>query len=84
LTNIDATPQPGPLSLAIDNLSANATLANATGSTSCVGPAGRPYVNSFITLAAGASVSLVLIFSDPTLTTISYVATQVLAGPNPR
>jgi hypothetical protein len=84
LTNNGATPQPGPLSLAIDNLSANATLANATGSTSCVGPAGRPYVNSFVTLAPGASVSLLLIFSDPTLTAISYLATQVLAGPNPR
>jgi hypothetical protein len=84
LTNIGATPQPGPLSLAIDNLSANATLANATGSTSCVGPAGRPYVNSFVTLVPGASVSLLLIFSDPTLTAISYLATQVLAGPNPR
>jgi hypothetical protein len=40
-------------------------------------------VNSFVTLAPGASVSLLLIFSDPTLTAISYLATQVLAGPNP-
>jgi hypothetical protein len=40
-------------------------------------------VNSFITLAPGASVSLLLTFSDPTLTAITYIAAQVLAGPDP-
>jgi hypothetical protein len=84
LTNIGAVPQPGPLSLVIDNLSVNATLVNAAASTSCAGPAGRPYVNSFVTLTPGASVSLLLTFSDPTLTPFAYLATQVLAGPNAR
>jgi hypothetical protein len=84
LTNVGAVPQAGPLSLVIDNLSVNATLANATGSTSCAGPAGRPYVNSVIALQPGASVSVLLIFLDPTLTAITYPATQVLSGTNPR
>jgi hypothetical protein len=84
LTNIGAVPLAGPLSLVVDNLSANATLVNASASTTCASPAGRPYVNSFINLGAGASVNLPLIFSDPTLAPFAFVATPVLAGPNPR
>ncbi|HET7342388.1 MAG TPA: hypothetical protein VFL90_13085 [Methylomirabilota bacterium] len=83
LTNIGAAPVFGPISLALDNLSANASLFNASGATSCTAPLGSQYVDSSVStsaaaLAPGTSVSVVLQFSDPTRTAIGYT-TRVLA-----
>jgi uncharacterized membrane protein len=84
LTNIGSVPLPGRLSFVIDNLSANAALANATGNTACATPGGHPYEDSFIALSPGGSVMQTLLFSDPSLVPITYSAWRVLAGPNPR
>jgi hypothetical protein len=84
LTNTTAATITGPISLVLDNLSSNAQLDNATGMTdSLVPPAASPYLNTFVNLGAGQSVSLTLQFSDPTRTTISYT-TRALAGPGAR
>ena len=74
----------GPISLVLDNLSANATLFNATGTTdSLEQPAGSPYLDANGNLAPGQSVSFALQFTDLTNTAISYT-TRVLAGPGAR
>jgi hypothetical protein len=65
-----------PISLVLDNLT-NATLVNATGSTSF----GSPSVSSYITMnngaAAGQTISFTLQFSNPTNGAITYT-TRVL------
>ena len=84
LQNNTAGPITGPLSLVLDNLSSNATLANPSGSTVLMLPSGSPYANaSASSLAAGASVSITIHFTNPTDTPISYT-TRVLAGPGSR
>ena len=45
ITNIGFTPAPAPLWLALDNLSANATLLNSAGTTSILAPLGSSYVS---------------------------------------
>ena len=45
ITNVGFTPAPAPLWLALDNLSANATLLNSAGTTSILAPLGSPYVS---------------------------------------
>lgn len=68
----------GPaISLVLDNL-ANATLVNATGTTTFGSPSVSPYVTMNGSLAAGQTVSFGLQFSDPTNAAISYT-TRVLA-----
>lgn len=84
LTNIGAATIAGPLSLAVDDLSANAAVSNASGATACATPAGRPYVSVAGGLGVGASVNLLIVFSDPSLTPIRYTSTRVLSGPDPR
>ncbi len=80
LTNNSRSAIAGPVSLVLDGLSSNATLFNASGQTSCVAPLGSPYITAAPTnLAAGASISVALQFTDPTKTTVSY-STGVLAG----
>jgi hypothetical protein len=80
VTNTSAAAIAGPFALVLDDLSANATLFNATGTTSCATPAGRPFVaNAAASLAPGATLSFVLQFTNPTRQTISY-NTRVLAG----
>jgi hypothetical protein len=74
----------GPISLVLDGLSANATVFNPSGVTDAVeAPAGSPYVNGPNNLAAGASATITLQFTDPTHAAITY-KTRVLAGPGPR
>ncbi|HYL85372.1 MAG TPA: choice-of-anchor Q domain-containing protein, partial [Candidatus Angelobacter sp.] len=74
----------GPLSLVLDNLSAGATLADATGATdSLQPPAGSPYLSDNVTLASGQSASFALQFADPAHSPITY-STRVLAGPGAR
>jgi hypothetical protein len=72
----------GPLSLALDTLSSNATLFSKTGQTSCATPVG-PYktvsVGTDNMLSAGESATVVLEFTNPSNTGITY-SPRVLAG----
>jgi List-Bact-rpt repeat protein len=84
VTNNSANTITGPLSLVLDSLSVNATLFNATGTTDTLElPAGSPYLNANVNLAAGQNASFVLQFADPSHAAISY-NTRVLAGPGLR
>jgi hypothetical protein len=84
LTNTSASAVTGPLSLVLDSLSSNATLYNATGTTSSLAPPMSPYINANVSsLAPGQSVSVQLQFTNPSRTTITY-NTRVLAGPGGR
>jgi hypothetical protein len=71
----------GPISMALDNLSGNAALANAAGVTSCAAPSGSPYiaVNAGSALAPGASASVVLQFTHTGSAGITY-NTRMLGG----
>ncbi len=84
--NTSGSPITGPLSLAIDGLSANAALAAQAGSTACGTPLNSPFVNVNVTggtLAAGASAAITLEFLNPTNQAIVYV-TRILAGEGTR
>ena len=87
LKNVSGTSIAGPVSLVIDNLSANATVFAPSGTTTCTAPAGRPYINinigSDAVMAPGESAVVVLEFVNPTNAGITY-ATRVLAGPGCR
>jgi uncharacterized repeat protein (TIGR02543 family) len=84
LTNGSAATITGPISLVLDNLSSNATLANATGTTDALAPpAGSPYINASTNLAPGQAITVTLQFTDPSRGAISYT-TRVLAGPGSR
>jgi len=82
ITNLTQNSVPGSISLVLDNLSSNATLYNASGTTSVQLPAGSPYANTG-SLAPGASVTFTIQFTDPAKTAISYTP-RVLAGSVPR
>jgi len=82
LTNAGTTPGPAPLLLALDGLSANATLFNPAGTTVNIAPLGSPYVSLPVggtVLAPGQTVSVTLVFVNPTRGAINYTA-RVLAG----
>lgn len=84
ITNASGAAINGPLAVVLDNLSGNATLFNASGATACVAPAGRPYIASAANaLAPGASMAMLLQFTNPTKAAITY-GTQVLAGAGSR
>jgi uncharacterized protein len=78
ITNISGAPIVGPIELVLLNLT-NATLANQTGTTQD---------DSYITILSsgsvgiGQSLTITLIFVDPTLATIAYTP-EFLAGPIP-
>lgn len=86
LTNASAAPIQGPVSLSLDGLSDNATLANRTGMTTCV-PAGMPYIGVNIgadnALSAGEAATVVLEFTNPTNQGIAYTA-RVASGSGAR
>ncbi len=71
----------GPISLALDNLSSNATLFNAAGLSSCAAPSGAPFINVNVGsgLAPGASANVVLQFTRTGSAPFTY-STRVLAG----
>jgi alpha-glucosidase (family GH31 glycosyl hydrolase) len=83
LQNTGSTSVAGPLSLVLDHLSANASLANANGVTTLLPPLGSPYVNINLgaggVLGSGATASVTLEFSDLTMAGITYTA-RVLSG----
>jgi hypothetical protein len=79
LTNASGRSIAGPIYVVLDSLSSNASLNNSGGSTGCAAPLGSPYVSVAGTLNAGASTTLVLQFTDPGNSAISYT-TRVLSG----
>lgn len=84
LTNTSAFTLIGPVSLVLDSLSANAGLANLTGTLNVLGPPNSPYINVTAgNLAPGQMASIQLQFTDPTRAAISYT-TRVMAGPGSR
>ena len=79
LKNTSSAAVSGPIALALDNLSGNATLYQPAGTTSCAPPLGSAYVTNINSLAPGATLSLPLQFTNPTKAAITYKA-RVLAG----
>jgi|GEM_PF-2378070 len=85
LTNTGKATVFGPLSLALDNMNLSGAdgLYNLKGKTSCTAPQNSPYINvagitSTTGLAPGASVSVVVQFSNANRTGINYTP-RVLA-----
>ena len=86
ITNTGSNAVSGPLYLVLDNLSSNATLENAAGTTQVLAPLGSPYVVVNLTsntLAAGDSAVAQLDFSDPTGAPISYTTRVLPVVPTP-
>jgi hypothetical protein len=80
ITNTTQNAVPGPISLVLDGLSANASLYDPAGTTDAQSvPAGSPYANTASGLAPGQSVTVALQFTDPTMAGITYTP-RVLAG----
>lgn len=86
IQNTGSVAVPGPLYLVLDNLSSNATLVNAAGTTAVLAPLGSPYVLVNLdgnSLAPGDSAVAELNFSDPTLQPISYTTRILPVTPVP-
>jgi hypothetical protein len=80
LKNAGVSAISGPIALALDSLSPNATLYNGNGKTGCAVPSGSPFINVSTTgLNPGSSVSVVLQFTNPTKVAITYTP-RALAG----
>jgi hypothetical protein len=78
VTNNSTLPITGPVSVALDSLSANTALANASGHTFNNAPLGSPYLTLTTgNLAPGASVGATLQFDRPASGSISYSARAV-------
>jgi hypothetical protein len=83
VVNTGAASVAGPVMLILDGLSGNASLANGNGVTINQPPLGSPYIvvpGTAGGLASGASATVVLQFSNPSNTSITY-STRVLNGP---
>jgi hypothetical protein len=80
LTNSGTAAIAAPLYLVLDDLSSNANLSNASGTTSCTS-SGNPYILTSQTgsLAPAQSVTVQLQFANPTEASITYT-TQILSG----
>ncbi len=81
VTNTSTSSIPGPLSVLVQHLSSNATLANSTAATTC--GAGGSFVNvpmSTPYLAPGASVSVTLNFGNPSRAGITYTPSVSRGG----
>lgn len=83
IQNVSSTALTGPVSLVLDSLPSNVTLSGLNGITACNVPLNSQFLNLAVgsagTLAAGASETVNLNFSDPSQTAIMY-ATRVLTG----
>jgi hypothetical protein len=86
ITNNGSTPVSAPLFLALDNL-ANATLANADGTTALIAPLGSPYVSVSLgengVLRPHQSQTVKLQFLDPSNAVITYTARLLNVTPAP-
>jgi hypothetical protein len=81
LTNSSSSTISVPIALVLDSLSSNASLLNGSGVTACGSVTGSHYIfTPVLSFAPGATVSVVLQFTNPTGAAISY-STRVLAGP---
>ncbi|HEX4646961.1 MAG TPA: hypothetical protein VH598_15265, partial [Verrucomicrobiae bacterium] len=82
IVNTSATPAPAPMFLVLDNLSANATLLNAAGTTAVLAPLGSPYVSVNLgsdgILGPYETKVVTLEFLDPSGAAITY-GTRVLS-----
>lgn len=87
LKNTSADAHVGPVSLILDGLSANASLANATGTTAFFAPLDSPYLDLDVgadgILSPGEVVTAKLEFTNPSRLGITYT-TRVLAGAGSR
>jgi hypothetical protein len=79
IKNTGTTPVPAPLFLVLDNLSTNATLVNADGTTALLAPLGSPYVKVRIgggdgdgVLSPNETRTVKLEFFDPSGGAITY------------
>jgi hypothetical protein len=83
LTNTGRSSVIGPVSCILTGLT-NAALANASGTTSTLLPAGRPFKDAGAgNLAPGANVNVTLSFTKSGTGTITY-AVQIVSGPGSR
>ena len=86
LTNTGATPVAGSVALALDGLSANATLATSLGGTFATSPSGSPIalvnVGADNILSPGESATVTLQFTNPTRAAITYTP-RALSNVNP-
>ena len=92
ITNTGLTPVPAPVWLALDNLSANATLLNSAGTTSVLAPLGSPFVSVPAGDADGdkdevlfpfETRTVLLEFLDPSGSAISYDTRVLSVTPAP-
>ena len=85
LTNDNSTAVTGPVDVALDDLSSNATLSNSAGATVNTSPTGSPYVvgvASGATFQPGSSTVVTLQFANPTKASITY-STRMITGTAP-
>lgn len=84
LTNTSGAAIQGPVMVALQSLSANASLFNANGVTQCAVPGGRPYVRFNLgaapSLLAGQTVTATLDFVNSTSSQAITYSPRVLAG----
>ena len=87
IANDGTSPIPEPLWLALDNLSANATLSNADGTTAVLAPLGSPYVSVPVggdgILHPHEVKTVHLEFLDPSGDPITYAARVLDVTPAP-
>jgi hypothetical protein len=88
IENTGTSPASAPLWLVLDNLSANATLVDAAGSTAALAPLGSPYVSVKVPTRAGLlrpheSVAVSLRFDDPSGEPIDYDTRVLSVTPAP-
>ena len=82
--NVGGDPIPGPVYVALDNLSANTRLLNAAGVTANQPPVGSPYILvSSADLAPGASASVTLQFANPASGSVTYAARTITGTATP-
>src|ERR1039457_2402520 len=80
LQNRASAPLAGPMALVLSTLSANATIVNGQGFTSCSVPSGQPYVTLPGGLNAGQSAPLTLTFTNSQPSQAITFTPRVLAG----
>jgi hypothetical protein len=82
--NAGASSINAPVALALENLSANATLYNATGRTQCAAPLGRPYVlvntGADSILSSAETISIALEFTNTTPGQAITYTPRIVAG----
>ena len=78
--NSGASAIPGPVLLALDNLSPNASLSGGNGVTNCAAPAGSPYVSLGTGLAPGQTAAVTLTFTNAQVGQAITYTPRILSG----